>query len=70
MFPEKSDFEVLRTFFPDGITVRYLRYNKVDKMLLFWRAIEIMKNTTNIRQRQVKAQNIMEKFFHDPEKSP
>merc|ERR1719219_185544 len=49
---------------------RFLKFNKVDKMLVFWKAIEIMKNTVNIRQRQVKAQNIMEKFFHDQEKKP
>jgi len=49
---------------------RYLKYNNVDKMLVFWKSIEIMKNTVNIRQRQVKAQNIMEKFFHDPDKKP
>lgn len=49
---------------------RYLKFHRVDKMLVFWKAIEIMKNTINIRQRQMKAQNIMEKFFHCPEKKP
>lgn len=38
-------------------------------MLVFWRSVEQMKNTHNTKQRQLKAQHIMEKFFHDPEKS-
>jgi hypothetical protein len=49
---------------------KYLKYFNVERMLVFWKAVEIMKNTVNVKQRQSKAQHIMEKYFHDPDKTP
>jgi hypothetical protein len=65
----KSLKEILKNAIHYEFFRRYLRCRKVDKMLVFWRSIEQMKNTHNTKQRQLKAQHIMEKFFHDPEKS-
>lgn len=49
---------------------KFLRHFGVERMLTFWKAIEIMKTTASIKGRQQKAQTVMEKYFHNPEKSP
>ena len=46
---------------------RFLIFNECGKMMSFYRIIETLRTTTSIKLRQQKAQDIMKRYFHNPD---
>ena len=42
---------------------RFMNCHGVVSMLIFWKAVENLRQSANMKQRQIKAQNIMTKYF-------
>ena len=66
-------FSVVRTFqdvLKDTVHFqffkRYLKAHRADNLLNFWNAVEGLRVADRMKLRQMKAQSIVKKYFHNP----